>query len=169
MCRVWVHFGGVNNAFYAWLNGHLLGYSQDSCCPAEFEVTSALQPGRNVLAVQVSEVLHLASRAAQFPSQTALSGSVTATCCAPPSGVAGNSEAGSDMLRLRTCPLAMSSCVHTKTYHSLQQTQPEIVQVMRFSDGSYLEDQDHWWLSGIHRHSPSVSCRLSAKPAGLLL
>ncbi|CAA6654079.1 unnamed protein product [Spirodela intermedia] len=25
------------------------------------------------------------------------------------------------------------------------------VQVMRFSDGSYLEDQDHWWLSGIHR------------------
>jgi len=26
-----------------------------------------------------------------------------------------------------------------------------IVQVMRWSDGSYLEDQDHWWLSGIHR------------------
>jgi beta-galactosidase/beta-glucuronidase len=25
------------------------------------------------------------------------------------------------------------------------------VQVMRWSDGSYLEDQDHWWLSGIHR------------------
>jgi beta-galactosidase/beta-glucuronidase len=24
-------------------------------------------------------------------------------------------------------------------------------QVMRWSDGSYLEDQDHWWLSGIHR------------------
>ena len=22
---------------------------------------------------------------------------------------------------------------------------------MRWSDGSYLEDQDHWWLSGIHR------------------
>lgn len=26
-----------------------------------------------------------------------------------------------------------------------------IMQVMRWSDGSYLEDQDHWWLSGIHR------------------
>ena len=52
--RVWVHFGGVNNAFYAWLNGHLLGYSQDSCCPAEFEVTSALQAGENMLAVQAS-------------------------------------------------------------------------------------------------------------------
>ncbi len=24
-------------------------------------------------------------------------------------------------------------------------------QVMRFSDGSYLEDMDHWWLSGIYR------------------
>ncbi|CAO2816155.1 unnamed protein product [Amaranthus hypochondriacus] len=26
------------------------------------------------------------------------------------------------------------------------------VQVFRWSDGSYLEDQDHWWLSGIHRN-----------------
>ncbi|XP_011000564.1 PREDICTED: beta-galactosidase-like [Populus euphratica] len=25
------------------------------------------------------------------------------------------------------------------------------VQVFRWSDGSYLEDQDHWWLSGVHR------------------
>lgn len=25
------------------------------------------------------------------------------------------------------------------------------VEVYRWSDGSYLEDQDHWWLSGIHR------------------
>ena len=27
----------------------------------------------------------------------------------------------------------------------------KLCQVMRWSDGSYLEDQDHWWLSGIHR------------------
>ncbi|KAG8391126.1 hypothetical protein BUALT_Bualt01G0155500 [Buddleja alternifolia] len=33
------------------------------------------------------------------------------------------------------------------------------VQVMRWSDGSYLEDQDHWWLSGIHR-----DVHLLAKP-----
>ena len=32
-----------------------------------------------------------------------------------------------------------SSAMHTR------------LQVMRWSDGSYLEDQDHWWLSGIHR------------------
>lgn len=25
------------------------------------------------------------------------------------------------------------------------------VQVMQFCDGSYLEDQDHWWLAGVHR------------------
>ncbi|KAL3829801.1 hypothetical protein ACJIZ3_018603 [Penstemon smallii] len=31
------------------------------------------------------------------------------------------------------------------------QTNCLAVQVMRWSDGSYLEDQDHWWLSGIHR------------------
>ena len=23
--------------------------------------------------------------------------------------------------------------------------------VLRWSDGSYLEDQDHWWMAGIHR------------------
>ena len=27
-------------------------------------------------------------------------------------------------------------------------------QVLRFCDGSYLEDQDHWWLSGLHRSQP---------------
>ncbi|MDT8389053.1 MAG: glycoside hydrolase family 2 TIM barrel-domain containing protein [Lentisphaeria bacterium] len=25
------------------------------------------------------------------------------------------------------------------------------VMVIRYSDGSYLEDQDHWWMAGIHR------------------
>jgi beta-galactosidase len=34
------------------------------------------------------------------------------------------------------------------------------VVVLRFSDGSYLEDQDHWWLSGLHRDAS-----LLAKPA----
>ena len=36
------------------------------------------------------------------------------------------------------------------------------VQVLRFCDGSYLEAQDQWWFSGIHRH-----VRLYAKPAQL--
>ena len=33
------------------------------------------------------------------------------------------------------------------------------VQVLRWCDGCYLEGQDHWWLSGIHRH-----VRLYSKP-----
>lgn len=68
-------FEGVDSAFYCWLNGHSVGYSQDSRLPAEFDVTGLLVPGKNALAVQV----------------------------------------------------------------------------MKWSDGTYLEDQDMWWLSGIHR------------------
>ena len=48
-----LHFGGVNSAFYAWLNGRLLGYSQDSKTPAEFNITGLLRDGDNTLAVQV--------------------------------------------------------------------------------------------------------------------
>ncbi|EPS71270.1 hypothetical protein M569_03489 [Genlisea aurea] len=77
--RIFLHFEGVDSAFFAWINGHPVGYSQDSRLPAEFEITEfchALESGqRNCLSVIV----------------------------------------------------------------------------MRWSDGSYLEDQDHWWLSGIHR------------------
>jgi len=73
--RVILHFGGVASAFYCWLNGEEVGYSQDSCLPAEFDVTELLLPGQNKLAVKV----------------------------------------------------------------------------IRWSDGSYLEDQDHWRMSGIHR------------------
>jgi beta-galactosidase len=73
--RVLVHFAGVNSAFYLWLNGRLVGYSEDSMLPAEFDLTPFLQPGENVLAAQV----------------------------------------------------------------------------FRWSDGSYLEDQDTWRLSGIYR------------------
>ena len=33
--RVYLHFAGVDSAFYAWVNGHKLGYSEDSRTPAE--------------------------------------------------------------------------------------------------------------------------------------
>lgn len=51
--RVIVSFDGVKTAFEAWLNGEYLGYSQDSCLPAEFEITSVLRSGKNQLAVKV--------------------------------------------------------------------------------------------------------------------
>ena len=70
-----LHFGGVHSAFYVWVNGQKVGYSQNSMSPAEFDVTQYLREGRNRLAVEV----------------------------------------------------------------------------YRWSDGSYLEDQDMWRLSGIFR------------------
>ena len=52
-CRITIHFEAVNNAFYVWLNGQLLGYSQDSCLPAEFDVTDVVSTEQNTLTVQV--------------------------------------------------------------------------------------------------------------------
>ncbi|WP_297090360.1 glycoside hydrolase family 2 TIM barrel-domain containing protein [uncultured Draconibacterium sp.] len=70
-----LHFGGVTSAFYLWINGREVGYSQGSCLAAEFDITAFVKPGKNRVAVQV----------------------------------------------------------------------------FKWSDGSYLEDQDMWRLSGIHR------------------
>ena len=70
-----LHFGGVSSAFYVWVNGTKVGYSQGSCLAAEFDITDHIRPGKNRVAVQV----------------------------------------------------------------------------FRWSDGSYLEDQDMWRLSGIQR------------------
>ncbi len=80
---VFVNFNGVESAFYLWVNGQAVGYSQDSKLPAEFDLTQALKPGKNTIAVQV----------------------------------------------------------------------------MRWSDGTWLEDQDYWHISGIFR-----PVRLVAKP-----
>ncbi|AZQ65250.1 DUF4981 domain-containing protein [Flammeovirga pectinis] len=70
-----IHFGGVSSAFYIWVNGKKVGYSQGSRLAAEFDITNYVVKGKNKVAVQV----------------------------------------------------------------------------YRYSDGSYLEDQDMWRLSGIHR------------------
>ncbi len=73
--EVYLHFDGVQSAFYIWVNGKKVGYSQGSRTPAEFNITNYLKEGENQLAVEV----------------------------------------------------------------------------YRWSDGSYLEDQDFWRLSGIFR------------------
>lgn len=73
--RVFLNFAGVESAFYVWLNGQKVGYSQGSMTPAEFDITPFILTGENKLAVEV----------------------------------------------------------------------------YRWSDGSYLEDQDMWRLSGIFR------------------
>ena len=51
--RVLVTFEGVSSAFYVWVNGRKVGYSEDSRTPAEFDVTSFVRPGENLLAVEV--------------------------------------------------------------------------------------------------------------------
>ncbi len=51
--QVFVHFAGVNSAFYLWVNGQEVGYSQGSRTPAEFNITDHLVAGENVLAVEV--------------------------------------------------------------------------------------------------------------------
>jgi len=73
--NIFLVFESVDSAFYVWVNGQEVGYSQDSRLPAEFDVTAYVRAGQNTIAVQV----------------------------------------------------------------------------MRYSDGSYLEDQDMWLLSGIQR------------------
>ncbi|MEP7323316.1 MAG: glycoside hydrolase family 2 TIM barrel-domain containing protein [Saprospiraceae bacterium] len=51
--NVILHFGSVTGAMYVYLNGKPIGFSKVSKSPADFDVTAALVPGKNILAVQV--------------------------------------------------------------------------------------------------------------------
>ncbi len=73
--RIFLTFESVDSAFFVYINGIEVGYSEDSRLPAEFDITQHLRPGKNLVAVKV----------------------------------------------------------------------------LRFSDGTYLEDQDYWQMSGIQR------------------
>lgn len=73
--EVFIYFGAVKSAFYLYINGKKVGYSQSSMTPSEFNITKYLREGENTIAVEV----------------------------------------------------------------------------YRFSDGTYLEDQDMWFFSGIYR------------------
>lgn len=83
-----LRFEGVMSAFYIWINGERVGYSQGSMEPSEFNITNYLHAGENQIALEV----------------------------------------------------------------------------YRYSDGSYLEDQDFWRFGGIHRsihllHTPDIRIR----------
>lgn len=51
--KVFIHFGAVKSAFYLWVNGKKVGYSQGSKTPAEFDITEFVKSGENTLALQV--------------------------------------------------------------------------------------------------------------------
>ncbi len=72
---IFIHIGSAKSAFYIWLNGKKVGYSQGSKVPAEFNITPFIQTGENNVSLEV----------------------------------------------------------------------------YRFSDGAYLEDQDYWKISGLER------------------
>jgi beta-galactosidase len=73
--RVVLHVGGAESFLEAWCNGARLGFSKDTRLPSEFDITSRIAPGENLLAFMV----------------------------------------------------------------------------VRYSDASFLEDQDQWWYGGIYR------------------
>ena len=86
--QTFLRFEGVMSAFYVWVNGQRVGYSQGSMEASEFNVTPYVKSGENQIAVEV----------------------------------------------------------------------------YKYSDGSYLEDQDFWRFGGIHRdvllyHTPDVRLR----------
>lgn len=51
--EILINFEGVKSAFYIWINGKKVGYSQGSMTPAEFNITPYLKTGQNQLAVEV--------------------------------------------------------------------------------------------------------------------
>lgn len=51
--EIFIHFAGVKSAFYIWINGEKVGYSQGSMTPAEFNITPYIKRGKNSVAVEV--------------------------------------------------------------------------------------------------------------------
>lgn len=51
--KIIAHFGSVTSNMYLWVNGKYVGYSEDSKLEAEFDLTSYVKPGKNLIAFQV--------------------------------------------------------------------------------------------------------------------
>lgn len=51
--QVFLHVGSATSNLYVWVNGKFVGYSEDSKMAAEFDITKYLQPGKNLIAMQI--------------------------------------------------------------------------------------------------------------------
>jgi beta-galactosidase len=51
--QIFIQFGAVKSAFYLWINGKKVGYSQGSKIPAEWDITEFLVKGENIIAAEV--------------------------------------------------------------------------------------------------------------------
>lgn len=51
--RVFINFGAVKSAYYLWVNGQFVGYTEDSKTNSDFDITDFVQVGSNNLALKV--------------------------------------------------------------------------------------------------------------------
>lgn len=51
--RIYISFQGVESAYYVYVNGKEVGYSEDTYSPHRFDITDYLVDGENLLAVEV--------------------------------------------------------------------------------------------------------------------
>ena len=51
--KTYISFQGVEKAFYVWINGTFVGYSEDSFTPSEWDITPFIREKGNKLAVEV--------------------------------------------------------------------------------------------------------------------
>ncbi len=51
--QIFIHLGAVKSAFFIWVNGKKVGYSEDSKLAAEFDITEYVAPGENLVALEV--------------------------------------------------------------------------------------------------------------------
>ncbi len=139
--RVVLRFEGVAAAFYVWVNGTRIGYAEDSRLPSEFDITSYLfdnpEPARNPEATSTAS--QRALDLGHEVHQSSLNGSAA--------HVAECREA-------KRAPLGSAETPGFKTSYGLSEGESEnliCVEVYRWCDGSYFEDQDMFRFSGIFR------------------
>lgn len=51
--EIHISFQGVEQAAYVWLNGHFIGYCEDTFTPSDFDLTPYIKPEKNRLCVEV--------------------------------------------------------------------------------------------------------------------
>jgi beta-galactosidase len=51
--RTFINFGAVKSAYYLWVNGQFVGYTEDAKTNADFDLTPYVKVGKNKLAVKV--------------------------------------------------------------------------------------------------------------------
>ena len=51
--KTFIRFNGAGHGYYVWVNGHFVGYAEDSYLPSDFDVTAYVREGENNVSVQV--------------------------------------------------------------------------------------------------------------------